>query len=216
MRTKNTKLIGLLILLGNATTLAHATAPGFYVGAQAGSTNLNNKAQTVQTGLSAPATQLVMPSNTGIGERFFIGTGINPYAAAELGYTYYAPSTYKPSPSNLANTPSIRENGVDLVAKIMYPIQKTAVFGKVGVIRISKSVSGSLQPLSPTEPRLKTTMSYHPLIGIGASYDLTPSWVADISWTRALKGGNGFQNADFIGIGISYHFVDRYCGQFLC
>lgn len=216
MHTKNTKRLGALIILGSMTSLAHATGAGFYMGAQAGMTNLNNTTQTVQTGLASPETVPVKPSNTGIGERFFVGAGINQYAAIELGYTHYAPSTYKPSPSGLSNTPSIRENGLDLVGKGMYPIQNFAIFGKLGVTQISKSVSGSLQPISSSAPRIAASNSIHPLIGIGASYDLTPNWVADISWTRALKGGNGFQNADFMGLGISYHFVDKYCGQFLC
>ena len=217
MNIRNTKLsrnLIALVLLNTITATTYATAPGFYLGAQAGATNINNTPQTVQTGLTTPDSQLVSPSNTGIGERLYIGAGINPYAAAEFGFTHYASSTYKPSPSNLAGTPSIRENGVDLTAKIIYPIQKAAVFGKLGIIDISKSVSGSLQPLSPDANPIKATNSFHPLIGIGASYDLTSSWVADLSWTRALKGGNGFQNADFLAFGISYHFVDHYCGQF--
>lgn len=216
MITKNTKHLKILIIASSFFTTAHATGPGFYLGAQAGVTNLNNTAQTVQTGVASPATQTVTPSNTGIGERFYLGVGINKYAAAELGYTHYAPSTYKTSPSTIVNTPAIRENGVDLTGKAMYPIKSFAVFGKLGAIMVSKSYSGSLQPISPSEPRLAATNNFHPLIGLGVDYALTQNWVAELSWTRALKGGNGFENADFTSLGISYHFVDEYCGQFLC
>jgi len=216
MHTKNTKRLSALIIAGSIATGAHAIGPGFYLGAQAGATNLHNTTQTVQTGLASPATQSVTPSNTGIGERMFMGVGINKYAAAELGYTHYAPSTYKTSPSAIANTPAIRENGVDIVGKAMYPFESFAIFGKLGAIMMSRTPSGSLQPLSPTAPRITATNNFHPLLGAGVSYELTPNWVTDLSWTRALKGGGGFQNADFIAVGISYHFVDKYCGQFLC
>lgn len=216
MHTKNTTRLSILIIAGSIATGADAIGPGFYLGAQAGTTNLHNTTQTAQTGVESPATQSVTPSNTGIGERIFMGVGINKYAAAEMGYTHYAPSTYKTSPSAIANTPSIRENGVDIVGKAMYPFQSFAVFGKLGAIMMSKTLSGSLQPISPTAPRIAATNNFHPLIGVGASYEITPNWITDLSWTRALKGGSGFQNADFIAVGLSYHFVDKYCGQFLC
>lgn len=216
MHTKKSSRLSALIIAASIATSAEAIAPGFYLGAQAGATNLHNTAQTVQTGVASPATQSVTPSNTGIGERLFIGVGINKYAAAELGYTHYAPSTYKTAPSAIANTPAIRENGVDMVAKAMYPFERFALFGKLGAIRMSRTPSGSLQPLPPATASVKATNNFRPLIGLGMNYELTPSWVTDLSWTRALKGGGGFQNADFIALGISYHFVDRYCGQFLC
>ncbi len=216
MTIKNTKRLSALIITSSFFTVAQAIGPGFYLGAQAGVTNLNNTAQAVQTGVASPATQTVTPSNTGIGERFYLGVGINKYAAAELGYTHYAPSTYKTSPSTIVNTPAIRENGIDLVGKAMYPIRSFAVFAKLGATEISKSYSGSLQPISPTAPRLAATNSFHPMIGLGVNYEITQNWVAELSWTRALKGGNGFQNADFTSLGISYHFVDEFCGQFLC
>lgn len=212
----NTKRLGALILSSMILTSAHAVGPGFYLGAQAGVTNTNNPTLPVQTGVSSPATQSVSPSNTGIGERFFLGVGINKYAAAEFGYTHYAPSTYKTNPSTIVNTPAIRENGIDISGKAMYPIQRFAIYGKLGAIMMYQSYSGSLQPISPTEQGLKATNNFHPLVGVGASYEITQNWVTELSWTRALKGGNGFQNADFTSIGISYHFVDEFCGQFLC
>lgn len=211
----NTKHLSAFITSALFTT-AHAIGPGFYLGAQAGVTNTNNQAQAVQTGVASPPSQFVTPSNTGIGERMYMGVGINKYAAAELGFTHYASSTYQTNPSEIVNTPAIRQNGMDFVGKAMYPIQRFAIFGKLGAIMMYQSYSGSLQPLSPTEEGLKANNNFHPLIGLGANYEITQNWIAELSWTRALKGGNGFQNADFTSLGISYHFVDEYCGQFLC
>ncbi len=216
MHTKNTKRLGVMLISSSLITAAHAIGPGFYMGAQAGSTNLNNTPQAVQTGLSSPLTVPVTPSNTGIGERFFMGAGVNKYAAIEFGFTHYAPSTYKPSPSGLSNTPTISENGVDLTGKAMYPFESVAVFGKLGVTSIRQTLSGSLKALPPAPQQSGSSQHVRPLIGVGISYELTPNWVTDLSWTRALKGGNGFQNADLMAVGIAYHFVDKFCGQFLC
>ncbi len=216
MLIKNATRLSTVIITSGFFTVVHAIAPGFYLGAQAGMTNTNNTTQTVQTGVASPATQSVSPTNTGIGERFFMGVGINKYAAAELGYTHYAPSTYKTTPSEIVNTPAIRQNGIDITGKAMYPIQNFAVFGKLGAMMMYKSYSGSLQPISPTEERLRATNNFRPLVGIGTNYAITQNWVAELSFTRVLKGGSGFQNADFTSLGLSYHFVDQFCGQFLC
>jgi hypothetical protein len=93
------------------------------------------------------------------------------------------------------------------------PISNTGlgVFGKLGLGIAYTSKGGSLVP-----PQSNANNTYaRPLIGVGASYDLTQNWVADLSWTRLTKGG-AFQNADLIALGVAYHFTDKYCGQFLC
>lgn len=56
---------------------------------------------------------------------------------------------------------------------------------------------------------------YDPIFTVGISYDFTQSGVLDLSYTRLITGGAP-KNMDFIALGISYHFVDIYCGQFLC
>jgi hypothetical protein len=212
MLTNNTKRLGIAIITSGITTLAHATAPGFYMGGQIGMTNVHNTSQNVYSVAGAPPVAAT-PSNSGMGERFFMGAGINENVAIEAGYTHYAPSTYNPNPSNLVNQPTIRENGVDVTGKVMYPMQDFGLFGKAGVISIRRSLSGSLNPNPGTAG---SSTQFHPLIGVGASYEITPNWVTDITWTRALKGGGGFKNADFIALGISYHFVAAHCGEFLC
>lgn len=56
---------------------------------------------------------------------------------------------------------------------------------------------------------------YSPIFTIGASYELTQSIIADVSWTTLLTGGPA-KSVNFLAVGISYHMVDVYCGQFLC
>jgi opacity protein-like surface antigen len=210
---KKSYLVGLLGL-SSIAIVAHATQPGAYVGVQVGSTNTNNIAKPVQTGVANPPTVLLNPNNKGIGERFFVGGVINKYAAIELGFTHYGTSTYTPAPEGLSGTPSIQENGVDFVGKAIYPIKDFSVFAKAGISFIRQSPSGSLKPISGDAPSKKQHTG--PIAGVGASYDLNPNWVTDVTWTRAFKGGGGFGNADMLALGISYHWVDKYCGQFLC
>jgi opacity protein-like surface antigen len=53
------------------------------------------------------------------------------------------------------------------------------------------------------------------MYGVGVSYDVTQNWVVDFAYTT-FTGGSGIQGADLMALGVSYHFVDLMCGQFLC
>ena len=44
---------------------------------------------------------------------------------------------------------------------------------------------------------------------------LIKAGVVDVSFNRVMAGGIA-KNVDFYALGLSYHFVDVYCGQFLC
>lgn len=191
------------------STTAFSTGAGFYMGAQLGMSNTNNQMRTV---LTTPSVT-VQPKNTGPGGRIFAGYGINQYAAFEGGFTRYAPSTYNVTASGLSSNPTIRENGVDIVAKGMYPIYSFAVFGKAGVAFIRQSLAGSLNGNAGQANGTSTFV--RPTAALGVSYDFSQNWVAELSYSRVFKGGN-FENADLVTLGVSYHFVDVYCGQFLC
>jgi opacity protein-like surface antigen len=206
------------LAFGLSMSNAHATGEGFYLGGAVGMTNTHNLPRDVQTG-TTPATVRITPSNTGLGERLFLGYNINQYAAIESGYTHYAPSIYTNSSAISCSEPAIRENGVDLFGKGMLPLGSFKVFGKAGLAAVKSSASGSLDSqtiLTPTcSGNSSSTISVRPAAGVGVSFDFSPNWQADLSWNRVFKGGK-LQNADFYGVGVSYHFADRSCGQFLC
>lgn len=139
----------------------------------------------------------------------------------------------------------VRVRDIDVVGKFALPIQWFDVFVKAGVALTYQTISGSLNPPqtvvtncnpcnvttpggNPSSPCACNTVQtstlcgastyrtkYDPIFTIGASYDLSQSAVVDISYTRLITGGpaNGI---DFIAVGISYHIVDVFCGQFLC
>jgi opacity protein-like surface antigen len=214
-------LTAAIITCGLVST-ACAVDTGFYMGAQVGATKQNNKTRTIVNN-GEPALLTVKPSNTGIGERLFMGININKNAGVEWGFTHYGAATYKVPQTVACSNPSVNLNALDLEGKGMMNVSSSfSLFGKAGMSFARQTVSGSLaqsnQAITPcggSGSSASSTTSIKPLIGLGMSYDLNPNWVADVSWTRIL-GGGGIQAADFMGLGISYHFTDKYCGQFLC
>jgi opacity protein-like surface antigen len=233
------------LLLGAAVIamshLAYAVDPGFYIGSDFGVSNLNNKSQTILTDPFGDNTT-VQASNKGIGIRLFMGGEFNQYGGVEGGFSHYASSTYGSVPytgymlntlgqlvqtTSVITKPTIKEYGFDLEGKLKYPIGKFGVFGKLGFAYIRKTASGILAtcsgtatiptPCSTTAPVTNSEQSnaFRPLVALGASYDLSQTWVMDASATRITKG-SGIQNLTFFSLGFSYHFVDTYCGQFIC
>jgi opacity protein-like surface antigen len=229
MNIKIIKIMAIASLAFAMTNTAFAAAAGGYLGVDVGRSNLNNKNQVLETG-GVPPTINTNATNTGAAIRLFAGANINPYAAVEFGFDHYASTTYGGVPSSLTtNNPSIHEYGFDFQGKGMVPVGAFSVFGKAGFAYVRSTASGSLatcatQPgRSASYPCSQTTgvhnstqtNAFRPLVGFGTSYDLTQNWVADLSYTRILPG-SGIQTISMVALGISYHFVDLYCGQFLC
>lgn len=216
------KSFGFIALALGFTTAYAAVGEGMYMGLQVGATNTHNKERTIIGNGTPPATAVVKPSNTGVGARIFAGYNINQYAAIEGGFTHYATSTYNTPTSVTCNNPSIQQNAFDLEGKGMMSVWNFGVFGKAGMSVMRQKFSGSLvnsgsSIVSPCGGGggSSSTTTVRPLVGLGVSYDLTQNWVMDLSWTRVLPG-SGVEAADFVGLGIAYHIVDRKCGQFLC
>jgi hypothetical protein len=226
MHINKIKFMSISVITLGLVTTANAVSTGWYAGGQLGATNTHNQTRTVYTTSGTPPTLSVKPSNTGMGERVFGGYNFNPYAAFEFGYTHYGASTYSvPASAGICNDPAIRTSGFDMEGKGILPAFDSgfALFGKAGFSLMRVSMSGSLSPNNSMVTGCSssggnnggTTMSARPLVGIGTSYDLSQNWVTELSWTHVLSGG-GVKAADFVAIGIAYHWVDKYCGQFLC
>jgi len=217
MQIKNHHYLILALLLLGFVGTAYATGAGFYLGGMAGQSNLQNKPRLVQTG-GTPAFVMANPTNTGFGARLFLGYGVNPYFAVEGGWTYYTPSKYKTNVFPACGNPEIQENTIDVVGKGMVPFSTSgfSIFAKGGIAMASLGTAGRLssQTLNSCANNMTST-SLRPVAGIGVSYDMTQSWVVDLSYTRVFSG-SGFPSANLAALGISYHFVNAMCGQFLC
>ncbi len=206
------KLISIFALWVVSTSAAFAISEGFYVGAQAGYTNTHNKSQYIPNGV--PGAISVSPKTTNGGARLFLGYALNPYAAFEMGYTYFGPAKYTSSQLNLNSTPAVRESAVDFDGKLMYAFYGVGVYGKAGLAYMRVSQSGNLSP-AVNNGGGGTNQGVRPLVGVGVSYQLQ-NWIADLSWTRIISSGSTIQSADFIAVGLAYSIVDKHCGQFLC
>lgn len=215
------KPIAAAALIFALSTISYAAGPGFYFGLGVGPTSVQAPSHTFTTPV-APGYLKVNPSTSGIGERLFMGYDINSYAAFEGGFVHYGTATYKlPNGSQIScSDPSIRQNGFDFEGKAKAPFFTSGfnVFAKAGMAIMYAGSSGTLEPDRTSNPcggATESKAAVRPLYGVGASVDLSPSWVLDFSYSH-INGGGNIQSADFEAVSISYHWVDTYCGQFLC
>jgi opacity protein-like surface antigen len=231
MHLKNIKRIAIFMSLFVVSGFAFATGEGFYMGVQVGYANLNNVPRDINTGqlkfssdhdaqcdpnniatcLIAPN---VKPTNTGIATRVFMGANVGKYFGFEFGAAAYTPSEYEPDVDGFTHQPHIWEYSGDILGKIMYPLGPFSIFAKGGLGIVYYSPSNAILT-STGEEDSGGNVFFSPAYGFGVSYDITPNWVVDLSFYR-IQGSDELEDIDFAGIGISYHFVNEYCGQFLC
>ena len=222
MANKIRKLIASAVLLSLVTT-SYAIGVGMYMGLNMGYSNLNNKSRAVPAAGSSvikhpdgstspsPAGITVKPNNTGLAGRIFFGGSITPYFGVEFGLAHYAGSNYS---TPTGDTGSIHTSEFDLEGIGMYPFGTSGftVFGKLGFGYLRAVQSRKLTARGDAA----NNSGMHPLIGFGVGYDLTQSWVLDLSMTRIISRSNALPSPNFMSLGISYHWTDHYCGQFLC
>jgi len=187
---------------------AYAVAPGFYMGAMAGpSTNSGSDQQVTVKGVDATGT----PKSSQFAGRGYMGYQFLRYAGVEMGATYYSVVKYTTTPD--VATPGVGIATVDVVGKGIFPVGSIGdVYGKLGGAVVYQ---GTSRLIRPAVGKSRYTVKLSPTFSLGVSYDLSQNWVADISWNRIMTGGM-LNTVDFYALGFSYHFVDKYCGQFLC
>lgn len=207
------KKLGIAALVMGMMNAAYAVNPGFYLGAMLGQTNLGVKKQSTEIPTDPPTILTANPQNTGLGFRFFLGGNFNQYAGMEGGLTYYSSASY--STPGFTNNIRTRAESFDIEGKGMLPLMTSGftLFGKLGLAYLNTKTSGSIDGESISKT---TSSSVRPVIGVGVSYDMTQHWVADLSYMRIQYKSSAVNNPSLIALGISYHFVDEYCGQFLC
>lgn len=210
-------------ILFSAVSVSYAAGPGLYFGTNIGYSNLNNNKRAVPVAGSStitnpngttspsPAGAIVSPNNTGLGGRVFVGGNITKYFGLEMGLARYASSTYK---APTGDSGSIHTSAFDFEGIGLFPFATSgfSVFGKFGFAYLRAVQSRKLT----TQGDSANNSGLHPLIGFGVGYDLTQSWMLDLSATRVISRSNALPSPNFVALGISYHFTDKYCGQFLC
>lgn len=193
---------------------AYAVAPGFYMGIMTGPAT--NSGGTVQAQTGIGTTTPADTKSSQWGTRIFMGNKINNYAGAELGLTLYSGIKYDTKDVDTCSSPQLRVRDFDLLGKFEMPTKYFTPFVKAGISLVYVNESASLNPdLTMDCGESKNTTNIKPKIAIGGAYDLNQSWVVDFSWTRTMISSK-VSNVDLFALGLTYHFVDVYCGQFLC
>lgn len=209
-----------VVVLAASTTLtaAYAVNSGMYLGLITGPASNTGGTQNVQL-QGSTATVPATPKSKQWGASVLVGYQINHYAGVEGGFHYFSTINYTTNPSNapLCSGATARIRDLYIAGKGILPLGDFSLFAKGGAAVVYQTLSGSLSENGKNGQCGTTAYSnkVKPVFAVGAGYDLSQSWVADVSWTRVMVGGVP-GNADMLGVGISYHFTDRYCGQFLC
>ncbi len=190
-------------------------------------------------------TSTANPKSTQFGSRVFMGYKFNQYAGFEGGFTYFSgiayilqnPHTGCPAnggPCTPAGGTTGRVRSIDVMGKLDYSYSNTiGIFGKFGVAAVYTTTPGALnvtnwQQVKTSKPNASVVTykiinsgsntyetKLSPVFAVGASYDLNQNWQTEATWTREFVGSS-LGHMDLYSLGISYHFVDKYCGQFLC
>lgn len=206
----------------------NGVGPGLYLGIAAGYAQNGGKDQQAYR-LSPPApflsTTLVTPDKRQFGSRIYIGYKMNQIASIELGGTFFSTINYNTHGVQTCTGATARIRDVDVLGKLEFGFYQFNLFGKAGVGVIYLTPSGVFQqPYNPpgTNPNMLKTCGANqyyskavPVFAVGASYSLTQNWVVDITATQIQTGGI-IKSMTLLSGGLSYHFVDVYCGQFLC
>lgn len=192
-----------------------------------------------------PVVSPANPKSSQFGSRAYLGYKFNQIGSVEMGFTFFSGVNYDlvdSSKQAIAGT-TARVRGVDVLGKVDYAFRDTiGIFGKAGVALTYLTTPGALNPtgyscVPGTAPLCTTgtggvppnpigtketnagsntyTTKAVPAVAIGADYGFNQNLVMDVSWMTYMVGGS-VGNMSLISLGLSYHFVDKYCGQFLC
>ncbi len=206
----------LFVISALSSALTYATGSGLYLGVMAGPATNQSQDQYVQLANSNSFT-LASPNSNQIGGRMYVGYKFNSYGGIESGLTYFSTINYDTiNGAATCTSPRVNISDVDLVGVGTLPIGSFGVFVKAGVAGMYESTSGAITGSNVNDcGNTSNIIRVRGTASVGASYDISQTWVADVSWTRLMTKGI-IQNMDLYALGISYHFVDQYCGQFLC
>lgn len=213
------KLMGSLLATASLISASlYAMEPGGYIGLMGGAATNAAKNQLVQVGIIDDTLILTpaKPHRTQFLGRLYLGYQIYPYLGVEGGFYGMSPVSYNPVIPTCDNRLQVNMYGIDFVGKAGFPLGPFDIFAKAGA---AGNYIQTTRGLNPT-PRKECGKKAHqtkasPTFTIGASYSFNPNWVAELTATRMTNVAI-LQNVNIYGLGFSYHFVDRYCGQFLC
>ncbi len=183
---------GLAVLLTASSAFASMSIPyGWYLEANAGSTNLSGKHYPGDASSSG------LGGNANVGYKFF------PYFGTEVGYSRYANTTVKAPDGTTAATDE--HYSYDLAFRGTLPIYTSGVelFAKLGIQHNNSSVTIDNQTAAS---QVGIGSSSHNQVnayyGAGAQYYFIPEIAAVIQWQRA-QGNSATGTLDLFSGGLS-------------
>lgn len=216
MNKRMLRHISQFTLLSVFISSAYAVAPGFYMGGMFGPATNSGSSTRAQTSSTPPTTTPVTPKSTQYGTSVYLGYKASQYFGSEYGFTYYSGIDYDTKGVDTCSAVNTRVRDLHALLTGAFPLKSVSVFAKAGVAVVYQTTAGALNPdLSSGCGKSSNTNKVAPSFAIGIGYDMTQNWVADASINR-LQAGGAAGNIDWFALGVSYHFVDKYCGQFLC
>lgn len=203
--------LGLILIVPSLCT--YAVAPGFYIGLQVGAAQNSGKQVTAQKPIPPGGQTTATPTKRQFAARVLLGYKFNPWIAWEGGVTGFSIINYHAVGPTCGRT-KVGVASFDTVLKPSLTIGPVDVFAKGG-ISINYVKNTAALNRDGTCNKSFHEYTFGPVYGIGVSYELSQGWVTDVAWTR-VGIGTFVKSFDFYSVGIAYHLVDRYCGQFLC
>lgn len=215
----------LIVAMSCGTNVTHAMANGFYLGLMMGPAT--NKARPEQAQIPFPPivngrinTTIADPRSTQFASRIYMGNQFSRYAAIEGGVTLFSTIRYDSHGVKTFGGTDKKVRDLDIVGKGIFPFGASpfSIYGKLGMTVTYFTVGAAFNP-TYNPPKLSGSTAhsekFSPTYSLGASYDINQSWQADLS-INSVQVGSSIGSVSFYSIGISYHFTDKYCGQFLC
>lgn len=204
-------LFAVISMQASANTDITTGTTGNYLGIQLGTSNMD--AQTLSLPNYNGDYVLTRPSKKGFGTRVFWGYQFINYLGLEGGFAYFTPATYNIQDGN---SPEWRVEVVDILGKGVLPLYwGINFFVKAGAAIAAYKQGGLLAPNPTSSHDGANGITVRPEFGVGIDYAFTPNWHVDLSATQITKGSQ-VPKISYYAIGLSYHAVDIYCGQFLC
>lgn len=201
----------LVASLGIATQ-AHAanTAPGLYVGADLGTSLANRHVAGIDGALGYQGVGISSGNSDKQDTTYGLTLGyrINPYLAVEGGYVNLGSMGYQANTASGSVVGSAKSQGFTAAAVGILPLaHDVSVYGKLGLInaRTDLRATGSAGIATSNTREYSVT----PLIGLGASYDITPKVSTQVEWNRYDKlGGASTSEVSYntFSVGMRYKF----------
>jgi hypothetical protein len=158
--------------------------PAFYIGAQGGYARADEGSALKQLadyiyGLGGTASKEVRQG--GFGARGHLGYSIARFLAIETGYSYFAKNRYEASSyvsvdSNNLNI-KVATWALDLVAKVILPINDFSIYGKAGAAYVNTQFNDDANNASYRH------IAIRPTYGVGIGYNINNNISIDAVWS---------------------------------